>query len=120
MQDIQVGQRCRALHFLHSCRVYTSCADGTPIGAYVIHYSEGEQEEIPIVYGQDVRCWSDTQKELGRATDGWSGVNDNGDSVRLVKSSWQNPRPELEIQTVDFVANRTDTHPILFAITAEQ
>lgn len=117
---IAVGQNCRVLHFLHSCDVRTNCVDGTLVGSYVVHYAEGGQEEIPIVYSQNVRYWEDTQNLLGRASEVWLGTNDNGDFVRLIKCSWQNPRPESEVQTVDFVANRTDAHPILFAITAAE
>jgi hypothetical protein len=31
--------------------------DGTEIGAYIVHYTEGTDERIPIIYGKDVRDW---------------------------------------------------------------
>jgi tetratricopeptide (TPR) repeat protein len=119
VSDIRVGQRCRALHFLQSCDECTNC-EGTLIGSYEIHYAGGGREKVPIVYGQDVRYWSDMQKELGRAMDAWSGRNDNGDFVRLIKRTWQNPRPDEEIQSIDFVSVGPGTRLILFAITVEQ
>ncbi len=73
-----------------------------------------------IVYGQNVRTWSDTESLLGRASEAWSGANDKGDFVRLIKCSWQNPHPEEGVQTIEFIANHADTQPILFAITVEQ
>jgi hypothetical protein len=70
---------------------------------------------------QDVRYFFDPGKELDRATEAWSGKNDNGDLVRLFKRSWNNPHPEMEIQSIDFLIDGPDSpHPLLFAITAEQ
>ena len=30
---------------------------GTTVGAYLVHYANGESREVPIVYGQDVQDW---------------------------------------------------------------
>jgi serine/threonine protein kinase len=82
----------------------------------LIHSVRGDM----LVFGQNLRTWSDGEGQLGRAAEAWSGKNDNGDFVRLIKYSWQNPHPEAEVQTIDFMASRTDSSPILFALTAEQ
>jgi hypothetical protein len=33
--------------------------------------------------------------------------------------TWENPFPGLEIRSLDFVSEQTDSAPLLFAITAE-
>jgi hypothetical protein len=120
VQGIPIGQSCRALHFLHTCEVPPNCAAGTQIGTYTVHYAGEGQEEIPIVYGQNVLRWTDTRPLVGQASEAWSGKNDSGDLIRLFKFAWQNPRPETQVQSIDFMATRPDSSPILFAITAER
>ena len=44
VKDIPVGQKCRRIHFLHGTQ--WRVADGTRIGAYVLHYAGGKQAEI--------------------------------------------------------------------------
>jgi hypothetical protein len=48
---------------------------GYRLGAYVVHYADGQEHVIPIVYGEDVRDWNgsnDTMTETPIAL--WSGV----------------------------------------------
>jgi hypothetical protein len=120
VQGIQVSQYANALHFLHTCAALPGCADGTCVGAYVVHYAGGRQEEIRLLYGQHVRTWSDTASALGRASEAWAGKCEDGSSFRLFKHTWQNPHPELEIQSIDCLTNEVEAHPLLFAITAEK
>jgi WD40 repeat protein/serine/threonine protein kinase/tetratricopeptide (TPR) repeat protein len=119
-EGIQVAQRCRVLHLLQSCTPVRDSRHGAVIGAYLVHYADGGQEKIPIVYGENVRNWSDVEGQLSQASDGWVGRNDHGESLRLIKFSWQNPRPEAEVQTIDFITDNGESNPILFAITLER
>jgi WD40 repeat protein/serine/threonine protein kinase len=118
-QGIEVGQKCHALHFLHTCTPASGLNTG-PVAAYVVHYVGGAQEEIPIVDGENVRTWSDTQGPLSGASDAWVGKTDDDQLVRLIKFSWQNPRPEVRIQSLDFIVKGDFVNPSLFAITAEE
>lgn len=117
---IEVNQSCRELHFLHASGWRTR--DGTEIGAYIIHYRGGLEQKVPIIYGEDVRDWnmaSDPSGTLKRANLVWQGVNDEGLKVRLFKTSWVNPFPDLEISTIDYISHMADAAPFLIAITAE-
>ena len=110
---------CRRLHFLHSTG--GSAPSGTTIGRYVVHYTDGQQQEVPIVYGQDLREWhgfTDETDAVERGQVAWKGTDETS-KLRLYKSSWENPRPEVEVATVDFVSAMTDSSPFLIAITAE-
>jgi hypothetical protein len=118
--NVRVGQKCSSLHFIHNCARYTNCPDGTLVGAYIVHYAPGEQAEIPLVYGDDLRDWGDTDTHLSRASAGWAGINDNGVLIRLVKWSWKNPHPDLEITSIDLISKTREFTPILFALTAEK
>jgi hypothetical protein len=39
--------------------------------------------------------------------------------LRLYQTCWTNPRPEVEVRTVDFVSAMTGSAPFLIALTVE-
>ena len=53
VKEINVNRRCQRLHFLHASSI-AGGKNGTRIGQYVIHYADGQQREIPIIYGRDM------------------------------------------------------------------
>ncbi len=117
--DIPVGMQCRALHFLHATGWVVP--DGTPIGAYWVRYADGSALEFPIVYGEHLREWhgrSDRRAEIKAGQLAWQDGN-HGTKHRLFQCRWENPRPEAEVRTIDFVSAMTDCFPFLIAITAE-
>jgi len=42
-----------------------------------------------------------------------------GTTLRLFKSSWENPVPQARLDTVDYVSAETNCAPFLIAITAD-
>jgi tetratricopeptide (TPR) repeat protein len=122
VQGIQVARRCGQVHFLHATG--WSVADGIVIGRYVVHYADGKTQEIPIVYGEDVRDWhigSDRARSLKHGLEISVGVGKNapGDFKRLFESTWENPRPDAAIVSLDFISTMTQAAPFLIAITIE-
>ncbi len=121
ISGIRIGQRCRELHFLHATGWPER--DGVRIGSYIVHYNDGQEQTIPIVYGEDVRDWngsSDTSWRVSRSTIVWREINNAGFRVRLFATAWINPSPEKEITSLDFVSAMTRSAPYLIAVTAEQ
>jgi hypothetical protein len=117
---VKVRQNSRQLHFLHATG--WRAPDGARIGAYVVHFADGRLQSIPIVYGEDVRDWNsgnDDATQLKRATVVWSVLNDSKFRVRLFMSTWENPWPETEIVSLDYVSTMTEAAPFLVAITVE-
>ena len=118
---ISIHRKFARLHVLHGTG--WSEADGTKIGAYVLHYADGRQSELPILYGEDVRDWwlADDAKETTRAAVAWSGPKPDAPTVvlRLYKRTWDNPRPDVEVESIDFLATETRCTPFLLAITTE-
>ena len=128
IDGISIGKQCERLHFLHGTG-WKAPQDGTPIGHYEVHYADGTVEMIPIVYGVDVRDWWDTDGsqavERGRMV--WTGTNRDIQSqnlgatqLRLYLCSWDNPKPETPITSLDFVAYReTECAPFCVAISID-
>jgi hypothetical protein len=124
INGIRIGQTCRRLHFLHSAINAASTANGTEIGRYVVHYANGERREIPIRIGQDVVDWFEQPRGNGEhPVIAWIGENPKsrrwGKKIRLFKSTWENPLPQVAIETVDFLALKPGPSPFLIALTAE-
>ena len=121
VRGIRVAQRCRRLHLLQSARGYLE-PEGIPIAKFVVHYMGGQQVEIPVIYGQTVRLWrvqSDSKRETSNAVEAWTGSNPVAGAIRIFKSTWENPRPQEEIATIDFVSLNRTAVPFLIAITAK-
>ena len=117
---IKINQACRQLHFLQAAGWRST--DGTAIGTYRVHYADGQVQAIPIVYGADVRDWnmdSDPTVKVTRSTVAWSGFNSAKVVVRLYKTTWVNPLPEMEIASLDYVSAMAPSAPFLLAVTAE-
>ena len=122
VKDIKVNNKAKRIHFLHATG--WSAPDGTKIGQYVIHFANGEQREIPIVYGQDVRDWWTQADEAqnDKLQKVWEGTNSTGEGSpkqRLFKTTWQNPLPDVQISHIDYQSALTDSAPFLVAITLE-
>lgn len=122
VEGIRVGQQCRRIHFLHAA-AYGQGPEQT-IGYYLIHSAGGAVEKLPLRTGSELNDWWEKPKD-GAALPvvAWSGQNTYsrviGGSIHLFKTSWDNPRPEAEILTLDFVSTMTDAAPFLVAVTVE-
>lgn len=122
--NIMVGQKCRRIHFLHGAGFVS--ADGTAIGVYEIQDAAGAIQEMPIVYGSDVRDWWAYKFDAptaDRSKVAWTGTNaaaaKNGISIRLYKTTWINPNPDVPVDRIHFRSRRAESAPFLVAITAE-
>jgi WD40 repeat protein len=120
VRGLRVARKCQRLHFLHAAGGKEM--DGTQIGTYEIHYAGGATREIPIRYGEDLRSWGskvDPNPDLKRAQVAWTGINTAGFVVQLCRSTWENPLPNIEIESLDFISDLTQADPFLLALTVE-
>lgn len=120
ISGIRIAQVCHELHFLQAAGWRSR--DGTRIGTYLIHYADGRTQAIPVIYGEDVRDWNaaaDPGHKLKRAVIAWGGINSEGRPVRLFKTTWDNPWPDTEIVSLDYVSAMAASAPFLVAITVE-
>ena len=70
-------------------------------------------------------CWHpDGDEGATRAEAVWKGHNglsrELGLYLRLYKRTWENPSPEIEIESIDLVSAPAPAQPFLIAITAEE
>jgi len=129
VDGIPVGLKARRLYFLQG--THFSAPPGTCIGSYVAHYENGANAPIPIRMGEDVLDWWDqvgpqTEEALSHVV--WRGTNGaaarHSTSIRLFMKTWENPYPDLTIESLDMVTGDQDpgrraASPFLVALTAE-
>jgi hypothetical protein len=123
VDNIVVNQKCAKIHFLHGAMY--GAPEGVTVAIYVVHQGSGHTE-IPIVYGKDVKTrWFDSRQksELDSPKVAWTSppnsVGTAGKSLRLYRTTWSNPNPDLEVNSISFVSYLTESAPFLVAITLE-
>jgi hypothetical protein len=123
VKGMAVNRTGRRLHFLQAC--FWSTDTGTKIGEYVIHYADGQTRTAPIIYGRNILDWwvRPGMGQLAEAQTVWRGSNPAtrgmGFTTHLMKYSWENPLPDVEINTIDFVSDLIEASPFLVALTVE-
>ncbi|MBE7504361.1 MAG: protein kinase [Verrucomicrobiales bacterium] len=127
MEGLAVGQRVRRLHVLQAACPAEAVSDGTTIGSYVWHYSDGTTHEEPIVYGRDLRYWwlpaGEAPQDLERGRIAWVGdtplAQKAGARIRLYLTTYDNPYPEREVSQLGFTSRVLPSAPFLVALTVE-
>ena len=122
---IHVGQVFQRVHGILGC--IGSAPEGKAIGAVVLHYADGTEHELEIVYGRHVRHWwteGDPRTDADLARVAWEGLHGYPEiystRLRVYHAVWDNPRPDQEIVSFDFVSKMTTTAaPFLIAVTVE-
>ncbi|MCW5551753.1 MAG: protein kinase [Verrucomicrobiae bacterium] len=127
IDGIHVQRRLNRLHFLQAAGYQSKDIPvGERIGCFRVHFVNGRTMEIPLRYNQNTSDWWELghlPRELPEAIVAWRGNNPHSrvssQTLRLFKLTWENPSPEVEITTLDFVAEHPKTHPFLIALTVE-
>jgi hypothetical protein len=126
VKGIPVQRKCNRFHFLQATE--WDAPSQTEVGKYILHYADGQERELPLVFGRDLANWwlSDKAADLdcpGGAVPVWRGEHPkaarSGCTLCLYGSTRENPRPEAEVLSMDFVSNMTDVSPFLVAVTVE-
>src|SRR5262249_23037946 len=132
------GQSCERLHLLHGACFVSSgrVKPGEAVAALVLHYADGSSKEIEIISGQHLLDWWGPLMRTGidphdrfttaPGTDlAWTGTNPllsrvrPGWSLRLYKTSFDNPQPNVPVASVDYVSKMTEAAPFLVGLTIE-
>lgn len=122
--NIVVGFPARRLHFLHGAIMASGLPADFQIGRYVIRYADGQTQEIPLRVGREFAdWWTQDAEDISRMEVAWTGQNAASRgarrTVRLFKTTWENPRPPATIQSLDVQATHFQACPFLVAVTAE-
>jgi hypothetical protein len=135
-RNIEVARKCGRIHLLHGASGIAPEMIGTNVARLVVHYADGSRAQIAIVAGTHVQDWwgpiykteaNRRIRDLSAPDSGlaWTGGNPSIKkqqpewSLRLYKSTFDNPRPGVEITALDYVSTLTDAAPFLVGLTLE-
>jgi hypothetical protein len=115
VSGMKVGRKGQVLHFL-----YCSTAGRRQLVArYVIRFANGQTWEIPVG-AQDVDAFtSDSDPHNAKRALLARLIPIPHGSERVLQSAWENPLPDLEIKTIDYVSEMSWDATALLAITLE-
>lgn len=121
IDGIPVNAKLSRLFFLHTC-----AWKGTDAGCYRINYADGTKYDYMLIPGRNIGDWWNCAF-LGDAAPGILRPNPVTDQVGTYMAVWDNPFPEKEIKTIDFLSAGQNTDidylpgrcpvPILVAMT---
>jgi WD40 repeat protein len=123
VEGIKVVAKFAHLHILHAT-AYRDTPD-TVIGKYIVRYDDKTTETIDVAYGQDVMDWWNYPGSTppGRGKVVWTGANDAAKgfdaTLWLFAHTWQNPHPNKQVASIDFVSTLTDAAPFVVAMTLQ-
>jgi peroxiredoxin len=123
---IAVGTRFDELHLVH--HAFWPDENGKAIATIRLNYTDGSSAEIPIQYGNHVRDWMRLPSEASEALGDpntkifWRGEHPTstqnlGATIRLFKSTIENPNPGKEVATMDVVSTGAQSSYALVAAT---
>ena len=121
---IAIGRKASAINLLHGAGWGGSEPHGTCIGEVVVNYEDGETEIVKIRAGVHVRDWFLPRYYNRQVSDGklaWVHPSSqvSGRDIGLYTMSWENPRPESKIETIDFRSTMTASAPFLLGVTLD-
>lgn len=125
---IPIHCKADALFFLHAARLDRRIDDRErrehrkfAIFKYVVHYADGQSEAVPIYAEVDIDHYvQENPRVLPGAQIAWTASYEGSQEQAVAYAKqWNNPRPDVEIATVDMVYVEKDRGvPVLLAITA--
>jgi beta-galactosidase len=129
IRDIPIHTKADALFFLQTARLDRPLDNREreerkqiELCKYVIHFADGQTLEVPVLGGVDIENFEQREpKAIPGAQIAWTGKFDDGDESAVVYAQqWNNPRPGVEVSSVDLVYGRDRDRgvPALLAVTA--
>ncbi len=124
--EIKVGVACRRLHFL-TAYGGDERRHGVEAGRYEFLYADGGRETARLRVGEELGdFWQNAKNPvtLRQARAAWTGQNDHarsfGCTLQLFHWTWENPRPDTVVTSLDFISAMNTPAPFLLAITVEE
>jgi hypothetical protein len=132
VKDIAIGHPFKKLHLLHGAFHIDGPGAHLTFAKLILHYADGSKEELELIGGTHaLRCTSQSvppmlsliqapQTELA-----WLGSNpylkknNPGASLHLYRTTLDNPRPQTQVTTIDYLSTMVNPGPFIAGLTVE-
>ena len=122
VEGIPVGKKFARLHLLHLTGA-TAPAD-TTYARVVLRHADGTSTSLPLTYGIHARYWHRSKYEYPSALSDpnskvvWRGEHPSTDkTLRLFKTTFENPKPDLDVTTIDIMSENVAANAVILAIS---
>jgi hypothetical protein len=125
LQGIQVSRKFDAFYLYHTS--FAHSPEGAPVAQLVFRYGDGTAHTNEIQYGTHVRHWGWQRGEVAELNDPkskmvWWGNNSTSrpDRPRLLRffiTEFPNPKPAVEVTTIDLFSSKQRTASCILAMT---
>ncbi len=114
---IKVGRKAQVLQFLYGSR---ETDRNHFVARYLIRFRNGQTWEIQV-NGQDLGARRTLDSEPHKAKRALLArvVPSGHGTIRILQTAWENPFPDVEIESIDYISQRTWGAAYLLAITLE-
>ena len=130
--NIAIGHSFKKLHLLNGAFNIKTHALHNPYATLILHYADGSKTALALAGGiQALRCVDAAipqeldmlkapQTELG-----WMGSNpylkkhNPSASLHLYRTTFDNPKPEAQVTTVDYISSMITPGPFMVGLTVE-
>lgn len=123
VREIPVNQKFRNFHLFHGTGWQAD--EGTQIAMIQLYYEDGTTASLPIIYGEHVMDWwtQNQDQKVEKSVVAWEGSNGasvgSGITLRLYKTTWENPHPEKEVQYFDYLSMNQASAPFMISATVD-
>ena len=117
VEGIVVEGKAKFIYFLHATGWEQN---GVPSYVFVMNYRDGKKEELEMISGFNSDDWCHEEAPLEDDNSVWGWVKKAGGPcghAGLVTTKWENPRPDIWIDTIDVVSLELGSVPVIPAIT---
>lgn len=113
LKGVKIDSKAACIYFLHAA---AGDVDGE-IMRYIVNYSDGSKEEIPVVAGRNIGAWDKilTPDKNAETAPGFIDPQNRG----LYIWKWENPNPNKLVKSIDAVLTRPTAATITTGITVE-
>jgi len=119
VEKIAINQKATWIHVLHNCSFVYAIPHGNPIGRYLVHFEDGTEATLPILYGKHLVTWiANPHATPTHAVFAWK-EGDFNDVKTVVHCTWENPQPDKVIKAITFESAVSVSSPFLYAISLE-
>ncbi|WP_174422429.1 glycoside hydrolase family 20 zincin-like fold domain-containing protein [Calidithermus chliarophilus] len=110
------GVKARALAFLHTTG-WIGSQRYERVGSYTLTYADGSRATLALEYGRHLTSWLEPQVRTVIYEPVWRGKTADGLDAGLNALVWNNPKPELPIQSLTLESSGAAANPTLVGLT---
>ena len=113
---IPLNIKANSLVFLHTTG-WAAADTGDEVGSYTINFADGSISTIPLLYGQNISAWTESEVSSISLHKAWKGETRNGLDISADLLLWDNPKANQVILSIEFLSTGSIANPILLGIS---